>query len=128
MGPGRAELVVALQGALLRAAGDFGDDPAFAELRPRVLATAAALDYVLMLARGAAGVRIPERDAERAMRDGIVRAVDDCIAAATAIARSGGPGAGAFARETAQSLLRVLREEDLEGDDRRFAVIALANA
>ena len=128
MGAERADVVVALQGALLRAASEFGEDAAFAELRPRVLATAAALDYVLMLARNAAGARIPERDAERAMREGIARAVDDLIAAATAIARSDTPGAGAFARAAAQSLQRALREEALEDDDRRFAVIALANA
>jgi hypothetical protein len=128
MGPERADLVVALQATLLRAASEFGSEPAFDELRPRILATAAALDYVLMLARRAAGARIPERDAERAMLEGIVGAVDDCIAAATAIARSDAPGAAAFAREVAQSLQRVLREESLDGDDRRFAVIALANA
>ncbi len=128
MGAERAELVVALQAALLRAASEFGSEPAFEELRPRVLATAAALDYVLMLARRAAGARIPERDAERAMHEGIARAVDDCIVAATAIARSDAPGATAFAREVAQSLQRALREESLDGDDRRFAIIALANA
>jgi len=128
MGAERADHVVALQAALLRAAGEFGAGAAFDDLRPRVLATAAALDYVLMLARGAAGARIPERDAERAMHEGLARAVDDLIAAATAIASSGAPGAAAFARETAQSLLRVLREESLDGDERRFAVIALANA
>ncbi|HEX3549534.1 MAG TPA: hypothetical protein VHT53_04125 [Candidatus Elarobacter sp.] len=128
MGAQRAERVVALQSALLRAAGAFGGAPEFEAVRPRVLATAAALDYVLMLARGAAGVRIPERDAERAMREGITRGVDDLIAAATVIARLDVPGAAPFARETAQSLLHVLREEELEGDDRRFAVIALANA
>jgi hypothetical protein len=128
MGTERADLVVALQAALLRAASTFGEDRAFEELRPRVLATAAALDYVLMLARGAAGVRIAERDAERAIHDGIARAVDDLIVAATAVVRTGAPGAPAFARETAQSLLRALRDEAIGGDDRRFAVIALANA
>ncbi len=128
MGAERAELVVALQAALLRSASEFGSDAAFEEVRPRVLATAAALDYVLMLARGAAGARIPERDAERAMREGMTRAVDDLIAAATTIVRSDLPGGAAFARQSAQSLLRVLREESLEGDDRRFAIIALANA
>ena len=128
MGAERGDVVVALQSALLRAAAEFGEDDAFAELRPRALATAAALDYVLMLARNAAGARIPERDAERAMHEGIARAVDDLIAAATAVARSDAPGAGAFARAAAQSLQRALREEALEDDDRRFAVIALANA
>ncbi|HEY0613487.1 MAG TPA: hypothetical protein VGC96_02555, partial [Candidatus Elarobacter sp.] len=101
MGPDRADAVVGLQTALLRAVGEFGAHAPFDEVRPRVLATAAALDYVLMLARGAAGVRIPERDAERAIREGIVRAVDDLIAAATVIARLDTPGAAEFAHETA---------------------------
>src|SRR5579875_2184791 len=105
MGAARAELVVALQRALMRAAGDFGKEPAVAAHAGRVLAAAAALDYVLMLARGDAGVRIPAEDAERAMHDGIARAVDELI-------RIGG----------------ALSAEGLGGDDRRFAVIALANA
>jgi len=93
-----------------------------------VLATAAALDYVLMLATGTAGVRIPERDAERAMHEGITRAVDDLIASATTIAESGTPAAIAFAREAAGPLRAVMREETLTSDERTFAVIALANA
>jgi len=128
MGAERADRVVALQAALLRAASEFGSEPAFDDVRPRVLATAASLDYVLMLARRAAGARIPERDADRAIHEGIVRAVDDCIVAATAIARTDAPGAAAYARDVAHALQQVLREDSVDGDDRRFAVIVLANA
>ncbi len=128
MGAERSRLVVALQGALMRAASEFGEEEWFTPHLQRVLATAAALDYVLMLATGTAGVRIPERDAERAMHEGITRAVDDLIAAATTIAQSGTPAAIAFARETAAPLRAVLREEALSSDERSFAVIALANA
>jgi len=112
----------------MRAVGDFGDDAAVETQRARVLATAAALDYVLMLATGTTGVRIPRRDAERAIRDGIARAVDDLIVAANAVERIGTPAAAAFARDAAKSLREVLREEGLENDERSFAVIALANA
>lgn len=128
MGTERARLVVALQAALLRAAADFGDDEPLAQHQPRLLATAAALDYVLMLATGTAGVRIPERDAERAMREGITRAVDDLLLAASEIAGLGTPAASSFARESAKALREVLRDEDLATDARSFAVIALANA
>ncbi|MEA2688416.1 MAG: hypothetical protein QOJ39_858 [Candidatus Eremiobacteraeota bacterium] len=112
----------------MRAVGDFGSDDTVEAHRARVLATAAALDYVLMLATGTTGVRIPRRDAERAIRDGISRGVDDLIAVATVLGRSGTPAAVAFARETAAPLRAILREEALESDERSFAVIALANA
>lgn len=128
MGSERPGIVVALQTALLRAAGDFGEDEMFAPYRGRVLATAAALDYVLMLVTGSAGVRIPERDAERAIHDGIARAVDDLIAVSAALAEGGAPSAVAFARTTANTLFGVLRDEDLATDERSFALIALANA
>lgn len=128
MGAARAELVVALQGALMRAASGFGAEPAVAPHAGRVLAAAAALDYVLMLARGDAGVRIPAEDAERAMRDGITRAVDELIRIAGAIATLGSADARAFAHEVARTIGDALAAEGLGGDDRRFAVIALANA
>jgi hypothetical protein len=128
MGVERARLIVALQAALLRAAGEFGDDETIDAQRSRLLATAAALDYVLMLATGTAGVRIPVRDAERAMHEGITRGVDDLIVAAGAIAEIGTPAATTFAREVATSLREILREENLASDQRSFAVIALANA
>ena len=112
----------------MRAVGEFGEDESFAPHRTRVLATAAALDYVLMLATGATGVRIPERDAERAMHEGMARGVDDLIAVATALARTGTPPAIAFSRAAATSLRAILREEQLDNDERSFAVIALANA
>ena len=128
MGAERPDVVVALQSALLRAVGAFGDDEHFEPHKARVLATAAALDYVLMLATGTAGVRIPERDAERAIREGIARAVDDLMAAAAAVAEIGSPDAIAFARGTARTLRSVLRDENLTTDARSFALIALANA
>jgi hypothetical protein len=112
----------------MRAVGEFGAEPAIEEQRARVLATAAALDYVLMLASGAAGARIPARDAERAMREGIARGADDLIEIATRIGGAGGPAAGAFARDAAAVLRPILRDASLETDARSFAVIALANA
>jgi len=81
-----------------------------------------------MLATGTAGVRIPVRDAERAMHEGITRGVDDLIVAAAAIVEIGTPAAASFARDVAKSLREILREEDLASDERSFAVIALANA
>jgi len=127
VGADRAQRVVALQGALLTAARDFGDVPAFRAQADRIMATAAALDYVLMLARGAAGTRIAERDAERAMHEGIARAVDDLIVAASAIARTGTPEATAYAHEAAKALRDALAAESMRTDERAFAVIALAN-
>lgn len=128
MGAERSRLVVSLQAGLLRAVAEFAADERVAPHHARALATAAALDYVLMLATGTAGVRIPRRDAERAMHEGIARAVDDLIVVASAIAEIGTPPALAFAREAATSLRTILRDEALESDGRSFAVIALANA
>ncbi|HEY0395352.1 MAG TPA: hypothetical protein VGD01_12720 [Candidatus Elarobacter sp.] len=128
MGAERAQLVAALQAALMRAVGEFGADPAVDRHRARLLATAAALDYVLMLASGATGARIPARDAERAIHEGIARAADDLIETATALARGGDPDAVAFARDAAGALRAILRAEALGTDERSFAVIALANA
>ncbi|BDE07859.1 hypothetical protein WPS_31350 [Vulcanimicrobium alpinum] len=116
-----------LQGALIRAVRDFGDTPEFASGKDRALATAASLDYVLMLVRGAAGARILERDAQRAIKDGVVRAVDDLIASATAIVAVGSPEAHAFAREAVSVLRAALAFEGLATHERRFALIALAN-
>jgi hypothetical protein len=127
MGAARTQVVIALQGALMRAVGEFGGDPRMAPMRERALATAAALDYVLMLVSGAAGTRILERDAERAIHDGVARAVDDLIAAGTAIAKIGTPKARAYARLTAKALQDAVQAEGLATDDRRFALIALAN-
>ncbi len=128
MGTERARLVVALQAGLLRAVAEFGDDASFEAHRARVLATAAALDYVLMLATGTTGVRIPSRDAERAIHEGMARAVDDLIAVATTIGQLGTAPAIEYSRAAAAALRPVLRDEQLETDDRSFAVIALANA
>jgi hypothetical protein len=128
MGIDRADLVVALQEALMRAARDFGDVDGFRPHAPRVLATAAALDYVLMLTRGAAGTRIVERDAERAIHEGIARAVDDVIFAANAIAEEQTAASTAFAHAASKTLREVVRAEGLRTDERAFALIALANA
>jgi len=119
--------VIALQGSLMRAVGEFGGDPRVVPLRERALATAAALDYVLMLVSGAAGTPIVERDAEGAIHDGVARAVDDLIAAGTAIAKIGTPKARTFARGAAKSLNDAVHAEGLATDERRFALIALAN-
>lgn len=127
MGAERAELVVALQAALIRAVAEFGSEPSFASHKTRVLATAAALDYVLMLTTGTAGTRIPALDAQRAIHDGIVRAVDDLIAVAMSLARIGSPKASTFAHDAAKTLTAVMREEQLADDERTFALIALAN-
>jgi hypothetical protein len=127
VGADRTQLVVELQRTLMRAVADFGEDPAFAAHKARVLATAAALDYVLMLVTGSAGTRIPVGDAERAIREGITRGVDDLLALAKAIAAIGTPPAIAFARESARVLVTITRAEGLTNDERTFAMIALAN-
>ncbi len=127
MGAARTQVVIDLQASLMRAVGEFGADAGFAPLKERTLATAAALDYVLMLASGAAGTRILERDAERAIHDGCARAVDDLIAAAAAISAIGSPRARVFTREAARSLNAAIAAEGLATDARRFALIALVN-
>jgi hypothetical protein len=111
----------------MRSVAEFGEQPSFTPHKARVLATAAALDYVLMLVTGSAGTRIPANDAERAVREGIARAVDDLIGVAKAVAAIGSPAACAFARESAQTLLAITRAEQLTTDERTFALIALAN-
>lgn len=128
MGAERARLVVVLQRTLLGAVAEFGQEPGFAPHKERVLATAAALDYVLMLATESAGTRIPAADAERAIHDGLARGVDSLIAVATSVAKIGTPRAGAFAHETAATLGTIVRAEGLADHERTFALIALANA
>ena len=128
MGAERSQLVVDLQSALMRAVSDFGADERFGPATNRVLAAAAALDYVLMLATGTAGVRIAHDDAERAIREGIARAADELLSAATIVAGLGSREAQDFARENARMLRDVLRAEGLETEERRFALIALVNA
>ena len=128
MGAHRPQIVVDLQSALMRAVGDFGGDDRFAPSTNRALAAAAALDYVLMLATGTAGVRIAHDDAERAIREGIARAADELLAVSTIVAALGTPAAHDFVRQSARMLGAILREEQLETDERRFALIALVNA
>jgi hypothetical protein len=127
VGAERAQLVVDLQRTLMRAVAEFGDDAAFVPHRARVLATAAALDYVLMVVTGSAGARIPADDGERAVREGIARAVDDLIAVAKTAAAMGTPAGSAFARRSAKTLVAITRAENLANDERTFALIALSN-
>jgi hypothetical protein len=117
-----------LQSALMRAVSTFGDTPQIHEIRQRLLASAAALDYVLLLVSGAAGTRIAPDDAERAISEGCERAVDDLLLAANAVASVGTPAALTFARETARGLHEYASDASLATNDRRFAMIALANA
>jgi len=127
VGPDRAHVAVALQGLLMRGVRDFAALPAVAALTPRALATAAALDYVLMLATDTAGIRIPAVDAQRAIVDGLGRASDDGVALVRAIAVSDDGRANAYVREALQTLLDVNRDPAIATDDRRFAVITLAS-
>jgi hypothetical protein len=123
----RASLVVALQTLLMCGVRDFDADPGVAAHAKRMLATAAALDYVLMLATDAAGTRIPPDDAARAMRAGIARAVDDSIVLLRVILACDGIAARTFVREGVRTLHAAIDAESLASDDRRFAMIALAS-
>jgi len=126
MGADRALLVVALQTLLMGGVRNYGDDETVAFQTQRALASAAALDYVLMLATETAGVRIAHDDAERAIHDGFVRAVDDGLRLVRAIAATGDPDAIAFAREALRTLRSAVDSENLGESERRFELIALA--
>lgn len=137
MGTDRAQRVVALQEALMRVARDFGVQERVAPLVPRALAAAAALDYVLMLARNAdtrssatsdPSERVDDEARERAMHEGIERAVDDLLAAAAEIAALRTPQAQHFVAEATALVREALSTEHLETAERRFALIALINA
>jgi hypothetical protein len=77
------------------------------------LASAAALDYVLMLATQTA--------------DGIARAVDDALLLLRAIAASNDRRVHAFVRDGVRTLQTAIAAENLAGDKRRFALLALAH-
>jgi hypothetical protein len=123
----RSSLVVALQTLLMCGIRDFDSRPAVAALAKRMLATAAALDYVLMLATDVAGTRIPRDDAARAMRDGIARAVDDSIVLLRAILAGENAAARSFVRAAMHTLRDAVDMESLANDERSFAMIALAS-
>jgi hypothetical protein len=126
VGADRALLVVALQALLMSGVRNFGDDDEVQLQTQHALATAAALDYVLMLATETAGVRIAHDDAERAIHDGFVRAIDDGLRLVRAIADRGDPDAVAFAREGLRTLRTAIDAEQLGDSERRFDLIALA--
>lgn len=127
MGADRAILVVGLQTLLMSGVRSYGEHDAVAQHTQRALATAAALDYVLMLATDTAGVRIAHDDAARAIHDGFARAVDDGIALVRAIVSLAEPDATAFAREGLRTLRAAMDSEALADEERRFAMIALAS-
>jgi hypothetical protein len=126
MGADRALLVVALQTLLMGGVRNYGEDEVVAQQTPRALASAAALDYVLMLATETAGVRIAHDDAERAIHEGFIRAVDDGMRLIRAVAGTGDPDAIAFAREALRTFRAAMDAENINDDERRFTLIALA--
>ncbi len=103
----------------------FGADAGVAAQTHRVLATAASLDYVLMLATDSAGTRIPADDAQRAIRDGFARAIDDSLALLRAIVSRDDAQARGFARDGVRTVRAAIDAESLADDDRLFALIAL---
>ena len=124
MGPDRALIAVALQGLLMAGVRDYRDRPAVGAHSHRLLATAASLDYVLMLARDSAGTRIAPDDARRAMHDGFARAVDDALVLLRAVADD--PAARAYVHEGLTVIRAAVDVERLADDRRSFALIALA--
>jgi hypothetical protein len=126
VGADRALIAVALQSLLMTGVRDYGDDAAVAAQTDRFLATAASLDYVLMLATGSAGTGVPPEDARRAIHAGFARALDDGLGLLQAIVRLDRTGARAFVREALRTLRSALDTEALGDDDRTFALIALA--
>jgi hypothetical protein len=127
VGVDRALNVVALQALLMSGVRNYRDAPDVAAQTHRVLATAASLDYVLMLATDSAGTRIPSEDAQRAIRDGMSRAVDDALLLLRAIVRLDDIDARAFTREGLRTVRSAIDGEELTDDARAFALIALAD-
>lgn len=126
MGADRALIAVGLQSLLMTGIRNYAADPAVATLTHRVLATAASLDYVLMLATDTAGTRIPPDDAARAIHDGFTRAVDDGLGLLRAIVRLDESQAGSFVKDGLRTLRAAIEVEALADDERRFALIVLA--
>ncbi len=126
MGVDRALNVVALQKLLMSGVRTYREQFAVAAHTHRIMATAASLDYVLMLATGTAGTRIPTDDAQRAIRDGLARAVDDALLLLRAIVDVGDPAGLVFARDGVRTIRAAIEAETLGDDERTFALIALA--
>lgn len=126
MGVDRALSVVALQALLMNGVRNYRADAAVAAQIERALATAASLDYVLMLATDSAGTRLPADDVRRAIRDGFARAVDDALPFLRAVAQVDDAAARSFVREGLRIVRSAIEAEALADDDRTFALIALA--
>jgi len=127
VGANRALSVVALQALLMSGVRNYRDCDAVAAQAHRILATAASLDYVLMLVTDTAGVRIPADDAQRAIHDGMARAVDDALVLLRVIAALDDVDAQAFAREGVRTVRTAMQLEALADDARSFALIVHAN-
>jgi hypothetical protein len=97
-----------------------------AQHEAQALAAAAALDYVLMLATQTAHAPIPALEAERAIHDGIARAVDDALVLLRAIAGVNDRAARSFVRNGVATVRAAMAAESIASDERRFALIALA--
>ncbi len=104
---------------------DYGSHAAVAAQTHRLLATAASLDYVLMLATGSAGTRIGAADAQRAIHAGLARAIDDALLLLRMLAPLDDPAARTFARAGLRTVRSTIEAEALSQDDRTFALIAL---
>ncbi len=127
MGVDRALSVVALQTLLMSGIRDYGDHEAVAAHTHRLLATAASLDYVLMLATDSVGTRIPQDDARRAIHDGFARAVDDALLLLRSIVSTNNDEeTRVFARDGVRTVRAAIDAEALADDHRAFALIALA--
>ncbi len=127
MGTDRALNVVALQALLMSGVRDYRELDGVTSHTHRALATAASLDYVLMLATETAGTRIPAADAQRAIRDGFARAIDDALVLLSAIAQRKDARARAFARDGLRTVRGAIAAESLADDERAFTLIALAS-
>lgn len=126
MGVDRAVTVVALQKLLMAGVRNYGHRAAVAAQTHRLLATAASLDYVLMLATDSAGTRIAAEDAQRAIRSGLARAVDDGLLLLRSILPADDVDTRAFALEGLNTVRSTIGAEALAEDDRTFALIVLA--
>ena len=126
MGVDRALIVVELQTLLMSGIRNYREHAGVAGQTHRMLATAASLDYVLMLVTDSAGTRIPSADAQRAIREGLARAVDDALVLLRAMIGVDAAGARAFSRDGLRTVRSAIDAEALGNDERMFATIALA--
>lgn len=127
MGADRALIVVELQTLLMSGIRNYREHDEVVGQTHRLLATAASLDYVLMLVTDSAGTRIPADDARRAIREGMARAVDDALVLLRAMIGVEAAGARAFARDGLRTVRSAIDAEALANDERTFAMIALAS-